>query len=386
MKKLKKNEQCEKYNDSISLCNKKTSIGKIQVKKFDELIENVIHVPLFNRIYEIKTEKSHMNIPESLQCDPKFSFVNDGVQKIITLINLFTYEEVLYNPIREKRPGYIYGNDDHVILDEKISKSKKNCDFCDIENRTASDPWGRIISPSRECCVASNIAKYQGYHSMIIPKQHSSIELSLSLIQDLLLTAKQWFDTVNALDSNAVYPHIMWDNLPRSSASQYHMHWQVNMRSNRYFGRTQQLYDAAERYKKIYESNLLQDIITVHETLGLAIRCNNVVAMAYITPIKEMEIMIISWSESYEIFGRMFYLALEVLFKDMNVRAISCGISLKAYNDNNYPTIARIINRGGAFDLRNDVGAMEFYGACNITNDPFVLAKALHDRFKNTTF
>ncbi len=44
---------------------------------------------------------------------------------------------------------------------------------------------------------------------------------------DMMQTALQWFERAHAVDPDSRFPHLMWDLLPKASASQIHPHAQV---------------------------------------------------------------------------------------------------------------------------------------------------------------
>lgn len=42
---------------------------------------------------------------------------------------------------------------------------------------------------------------------------------------------------VHTLDKQYKYPHLMWDSLPKASASQVHPHAQISLNPTRYYGK-----------------------------------------------------------------------------------------------------------------------------------------------------
>ena len=87
---------------------------------------------------------------------------------------------------------------------------------------------------------------------------------------------------------------------------------------------------------------------------------------------------------SHSCTATLLYTALQTLIQELHVRSISCGITFEPRDPKvaPYPAIARCVDRGNPFDRRNDVGAMEFYGAYNVASDPFAVGKALRRRFR----
>ena len=48
------------------------------------------------------------------------------------------------------------------------------------------------------------------------------------------------------------------------------------------------------RYEALYQSSYWADVVAVHEAMGLAVRLKDAVAMAYLTPTKEKEVVVVS--------------------------------------------------------------------------------------------
>ena len=88
--------------------------------------------------------------------------------------------------LRSDRPGYSAAlpPEQEAELKDLIKKSEDGCDFCNYEERTAADVWGRI--ESKLCYTASNVAKYQGYHTLVVARQHSPLDISLELVSALV--------------------------------------------------------------------------------------------------------------------------------------------------------------------------------------------------------
>jgi hypothetical protein len=140
---------------------------------------------------------------------------------------------------------------------------------------------------------------------------------------------------------------------------------------------------AALHYKAENGSDYFDDLYQVHLDLGLALEKNGIRILSYLTPIKEKEIMLFSPGLNNSFKERLY----EVLacFRDcMHVTAFNVGIAFPPLNSHtkgweDFPVVARIVDRGYPWDGSSDFGTMELYAASIISSDPFQVARALKE-------
>ena len=337
---------------------------------------------LFNRLYLVDEKQGRLFVPDtfSLKVKDMFKAYPGGSeslhfveqQTLVTIRNKITHDHSLFNRIRRYRPGYreVLSDEENDALTKQIDDSRGDkCDFCHPE-RTASDIWGKI--EGTHCYVASNVAKYEKWHSLLISKEHSPIKFSLEAMRDYLATANRWFQKVHETDRTAVAPHLMWDSTGRASASQIHQHLQMSINTH-YYTKAEIFREQAGRYAQMHGRNLWADMADVHDHLGLAIRRGTAVLLVHLTPIKEREIMVIGNSNSVE-FAELLYVAVRGLIDEAGSRSFSAGIVFEHQESPlMMPAVARVIDRGAPADVRNDAGAMEFYGSNNVGMVCFLL-------------
>ena len=325
-------------------------------------------------------------------------------QPIISVRNRVTEEMSIFNEIRRFRPGYTEGitpEDDAAVqklYDETTGADK--CDFCSV-NRTALDVFGRI--ESMHCYTASNIAKYEKWHSLLVGRNHNPLDFSVDILHDYLLTAKKWFQAVNSRDPSVAFPFASWDIGPRGSASQLHTHLQMAITPTRYFYRAERLRKDSALFEQMnLGANYFTELVKAHIELGLAEKVgDHAVVLSYLSPIKEKEIIILTTNDGSLDFARALNVSLSVLKEDFGVRALSLGFIFQplspttkdehfaetaenvALQLRGYPGIIRIVDRGAMFDKRADVGAMEFFGSNNVGADPFAIMPMLRRRLNS---
>lgn len=261
---------------------------------------------------------------------------------------------------------------------EEIARAEENCHFCHPEQQTSADPFGRVRG--RYCLTASNIAKCDGHHAVIIFDEHNPLAVSREAIVDGFLTARRWAERVREEDPAAKYFFFFWNCLWKSGASIIHGHAQATVAREMHYPRVEVLRRAMVAYREKYRSGYFADLFRVHEAAGLAWRWGAVKGFAYLAPVKEKEVFLLAGEpgpELYEAAARVI----------AGYRAISCGsfnlalmLPPLAKTDEDwegFPAIIRIVDRGDPAVRTSDIGAMELYAASVIVSDPFRMAEKI---------
>jgi hypothetical protein len=156
-------------------------------------------------------------------------------QPVTSVFNLYTHESTIFTPVRAKRPGS--GNaspEADKYVEQLNNESKDNCDFCKYESMTAQSNFPRV--ESMLTASSSNTFVYEGFHGIIFPRTHHPVKISEEQFKDMMETTVKWFKTAYSKNSSFKYPHMMWDILPKASASQPHPHVQVSLAPNHHYG------------------------------------------------------------------------------------------------------------------------------------------------------
>lgn len=370
-------------------------------KTVEKLRENdEIANSMLKRIYRIDSRFGTQIIPNSFKKktltyfghrDPRGNITeseNDVVkrienQKIISVYNKWTGEGSLFNSLRAMRPG-IRGADleeEKKYVSELIEKSKENCDFCHPEKYTPEDIFGRIHG--KYSITAANIAKYDSWSSLILFNDHNPIEFSFEEFSDYLDTGFAWFQSVYNHEAQYRFPFFVWNCLYRAGASQVHGHCQVLM-SEEPYAKLENIRKSCKLYKTETGADLLQDIYQVHDSLGLSVNHNDVGFFASITPLKEKEVVIISSKNpSHSNNVKMTLFKIMRCFIDvMGVYSFNLSISCPPMdNEDEYPYILKIVDRGSLRKPTSDMGGMELYGSSVVADDPYKVIKILKNAF-----
>ncbi|XP_019627622.1 PREDICTED: uncharacterized protein LOC109472346 [Branchiostoma belcheri] len=347
---------------------------------------------IFDDIYQVTRKSGQVVIPDTFQTKVlkwlgnNYDLLKDvKLQFVTTVFNLITHESSVFNPIRSKRPGVATGDRDVAsYVDELAKETENDCDFCAYQFKTAEDTFGRI--ESTHSATAANTFKYDSFHALILLKTHHPTAFSEEQFMDFTSTAMKWFMKCYDTDKQYRYPHLMWDSLPKASASQVHPHAQASLSAARHYGLMEHLHLSAEHYADQHDGdNYFSHLLQIHNALGLTTFLGNASAMAYLTPKKDHEVFIMSRT-SGEDFFRLIYYTIRTFIDDLKLPAFSMAMFLprlepfSAPTSEDIPAVARIITRGPPDNPRNDISSMELFGASNVNVDPF----AVIGHIKNT--
>ena len=324
---------------------------------------------LFNRLYSLAFTTGHQKVPAEMVpwVTARFRSVERvEAQRIVSIKNRFTGEHSLFNQLRTERP--IEAQSPMKVAE---IEDKEHCLFCQPETNTPADVFGRIRG--KYCITASNIAKYDVLHSLVIFKEHNPLLLQKEWLADYLNTAERWFEEVftHHWKESEVQKFMLWNCLWKSGASIIHGHMQLTATKERY-GKLEALEKAAADYNREFNADYFEDLYTVHEQLGLAkAPKKGEKILCYLTPIKEKEIIIFSSAKRSDEMADTLYTVLR-RYLDMGVQ--SFNLAIFQVHDR---YIARLVDRGSLSDRNSDIGAMELYAASVISSDPFKLARVI---------
>ncbi|MBN1483356.1 MAG: hypothetical protein JXA37_01420 [Chloroflexia bacterium] len=333
---------------------------------------------LFERIFHLSTTVGQLRPPESMfgWIEGYFGSV-EAVrrQRIVKLTNRVTLEGTLYNELRASRPQGPPKEDD---LEQLIAEGEGG-PFCRPLQGTPEDVFGRV--QGQHCVTASNIAKYDGFHGLVIFEQHHPLRFDRAAIADYLEAGRRWAEAAHQADPQAVYYLFMWNCLWKSGASILHGHAQTALGREMHYARVEALRQAAQRYRAAYGSDYFADLLRVQRALGLSRSYGPVEALAYLTPIKEREVLLLGPAVDDD-FVDALYAVLQAYVQRLGVRCFNLVLYLPPLAPvpedwSGFPgVLARLVDRGDPNNRTADVGAMELYASSVVSGDPFRLVEA----------
>lgn len=295
-------------------------------------------------------------------------------QHIVKVTNLITLEGALFNGLRASRPMEAQGNPE---VEAEIAKAGDP--FCHPETGTPADVFGRV--KGKHCITASNVAKYDGFHGLVIFDEHNPLAFTADAIADYLDTALAWARKAHNADNAARYFFFMWNGLWRAGASIIHGHAQMTLSRGIHYARVEALRRAALLYRVAHGTSYFDDLVAVHRSLGLATAYGNTQVLAHLTPVKEKETLLIGRRLDRDMADAL-YRVLDTFVHRLGVRSFNVAVYLRPIDAvqedwSDFPAIVRIVDRGDLTNRTSDIGAMELYASSVISSDPFRVIAAL---------
>lgn len=324
-------------------------------------------------------------------------------QTIVRVTNRLTLDTAMYNPLRALRPleaDASTGIDPDAALEQVIASYAGSSDmFRDPLRSTPADKFGRIRG--RHCVTASNVAKYDGWHGLVIFDEFHPLRFNRDQLHDYFANALRWIAHAHRADPTSRYPLITWNCLWKAGASIIHGHLQMILSKHMAVGQIERWRQAGIAYRQQYDSNLLTDLGAIHTTLDLGIPvADGVTGYATLTPIKDREVVILQssrlepdmWNDPE---AQDIRLALQPLWDSVYaiLRALIDGQQMRSFNlavylppcastDEDWsdmPVCARIVDRGKPMSRAVNFGAMEMFAGSIISIDPFSVAADIRD-------
>lgn len=332
----------------------------------------------FERIFHVSSCVGELRPPKEMHgwIEGYFGSVESVLkQRIIKVTNLVTLEGALFNELRARRPTEARTASDAVTE----ARSRVGDPFCRPERLTPQDVFGRVRG--EHCITASNVAKYDGFHGLVIFNEHDPLAFNAEQVADYVDTAYRWGLEANRSDPEAKYFFFMWNCLWRSGASILHGHAQMALGRGMHYAKVEHLRRVALLYRVGHGVGYFDDLFAIHDALGLAVDDGGVRIMAHLTPIKEKEVLLVS-GRLDDALKHSVYRVLKCFVETLGVRSFNLALCMRPIDTvpedwRGFPIVVRVVDRGDLSNRTADFGAMELYGSTVITSDPFRVAEAL---------
>ncbi len=298
-------------------------------------------------------------------------------QRIIKVTNRITLDGALFNTLRARRP---VDAQETVDVEQAIAASADD-PFCHPEEGTPADVFGRVRG--RHCLTASNIARYDGSHCVLIFDEHHPLRFARETVHDAVETAMAWACQAHSLDPQARYLFFLWNCLWRSGASIIHGHAQAVLTRGMHYAQVERWRRSALWYRLAYGVNYFDDLIAAQEALGLVIPRGDARILPSLTPIKDKETLIIAPTLSRDLLDAT-YDVLDTFVHRLGMTAFNLALYLRPIDHveedwNGFPAIVRLEDRGDPRLKTSDLGAMELFASSVVAGDPFQVADAIRE-------
>jgi hypothetical protein len=298
-------------------------------------------------------------------------------QRIVRVDNRVTFEGALFNELRALRPMEVKGGDEV----RATIASSANDPFCRPETGTPADTFGRVTG--KRGITASNVAKYDGFHGVLVFNEHDPLApLDAATVRDHLTTARRWAERALEEDPAARYYFLLWNCLWRAGGSIVHGHMQMTATRGTHYPRVELLRRQALAYDAQHRSDYFDDLWVVHNALGLGSESDGVRSIASLVPIKEREVVILGRPGADESTLAPAIAKAVAAYRAAGVVSYNMALYVPPLSPDGedwrrFPPLARLVDRGDPANKTSDIGAMELYAASVIAADPFRLAEAL---------
>jgi hypothetical protein len=332
-----------------------------------------------SRLYRVSTTVGRLDPPPEMTAwiEKLFGSV-DAVreQRIVRVTDLVTLQGALFNELRARRPLEVKGGDEaRRTIDEA-----RGDPFDHPETGTPADTFGRIRGTHG--VTASNIAKYDGYHGVLVFDEHDPLApVDEERVRDHLATARRWANAALEADPGARYYFLMWNSLWRAGGSIVHAHMQMTTTRGMHYPRIEALRRAAVAYRAATGHDYFDDAWAVHQGLGLGTEVGPARLYASLTPVKEREAVVLGRAGEDESTLAAGIARAIGAFRALGVVAFNMALYLPPLAPDGeewgrFPPHARLVDRGDPASRTSDIGAMELYAASVIASDPFRVAEA----------
>ena len=298
-------------------------------------------------------------------------------QRIVRVSNTVTFEGALFNDLRAMRPMEVKGADEV----RATIASSLNDPFSRPETGTPADIFGRV--EGQHGVTASNVAKYDGFHGVLVFKEHDPLApMDASAVRDHLSTARRWAERALESDGAGRYYFLLWNCLWRAGGSIVHGHMQMTATRGMHYPKIELLRRQALAYDALHKSDYFDDLWVVHDALGLGAELDGVRSIASLVPIKEREILILGRPGADESSLAPAIARAVATYRRAGVVSYNMALYVPPLSPDGedwrrFPPLARLVDRGDPANKTSDIGAMELYAASVVAADPSRLAEAL---------
>jgi len=333
-----------------------------------------------SRIFTVSTTTGRLDPPSEMEAwiTKLFGSV-DAVreQRIVRVTNTVTWEGALFNDLRAMRPMEVKGADEA----RATIAAAANDPFDHPLTGTPADTFGRI--EGQHGITASNVAKYDGYHGVLVFREHDPLApVDAAIVADHLRTCLRWGEAALEADPAARYLFVLWNCLWRAGGSIVHGHMQMTATRGMHYPIVERLRRQALAYAEREGRDYFDDLALVHDALGLAVDVDGVRVLASLTPIKERETLVIGRPGADAVTLAPAIARVVGAFRAAGVVSYNMAVLLPPLSPDaedwrRFPPLARLVDRGDPANRTSDIGAMELYAASVIASDPLRFAALL---------
>jgi hypothetical protein len=336
------------------------------------------------RIFRVDVAEGRTDPPAGMRpwLERQFGSV-DAVerQSVVRVTNRWSLDGSLFSPLRARRPVQEGNGGDWR---EQVEATRGD-PFCDPENRTPADTWGRVRG--RHMITGANAAMYDAHHGVIVFAEHDPLSYGHEQVVELLHVGREWAERSRAEDPHAVSYLLIWNCGPRAGGSMVHGHAQALLGRGAHYPQVERLRRDAAAYASATGGDYLSDLVACHRDLGLMIaEADGVATFAALAPVKEREVLVVGtpgMDERDPAFADAVARVAVAARDDLGIQAFNLALHrppLVTSQEDGWRAvgpIVHLVDRGDPGSTASDIGAMELYGASVVGGDPFDISERL---------
>ncbi len=186
--------------------------------QLDKLVERLPKKDrdLFHRLFSVSVAEGQLVAPKEMHpwITGRFGSLEAiEQQKIVKVTNKITLQGALFNELRANRPMEV---SDKVAIEDHLFEARRMDTFVDPLTGTPEDVFGRVTG--KACVTASNVAKYDGFHGLVIFDEYIPFRFTQESLTDYVDTSLEWARRAHQHDPQAKYFFLMWNCLWRAGA------------------------------------------------------------------------------------------------------------------------------------------------------------------------
>lgn len=327
----------------------------------------------FHRIFTVQVDRSRLVLPPPMvpRVEERFGSARAVEEQwVVRVTNRVTGEETVFNPLRGRRP---------MPCREGPTPAAPGDDpFADPYASTPADPFGRV--EGRFTVTGANLARAEVHHAVVVFGYADPLAFTAEALADHLETAYRWFQEAHRWDREAIFPLLTWNCLWRAGASIYHGHLQAFLARGHHYARVEMAHRSALAYRQELGRDYFEDLFAVHRDLGCGLERQGVRVMAYLTPVKEREVVLLAPRWDPGVAGPL-YRVLAGLRDSLGVRSFNLALWFPPLDGSweGFPLVARAVDRGEPGNPVCDIGAMELYAHSLVSSNPLELGERLRE-------
>lgn len=355
----------------------------------------------FERLFRVDISEGRCIVPASMRpwvTEHFGSVARVEHQQIVRVTNRITFDGALYNPVRAGRP-IVKTGDAGKTWDKKgpptnPSQARPHSPdiFADPLRTTAADVFGRVRG--QHCITTGNIARWEGQHAVVIFDEYDPLIFDREQMRDYFATSLNWAHLAHQHDPLARYLFWGWNGGLKGGASIPHAHAQVGLGRHQHYAQIERLRLAAQSYRAAHNSNYFEDLIAVHQDIGLGFSATGLPAFIYAAAWATKDIWIIGQAFD-DALANALCDTLRWLIDTTGMGAFNVGVLMPPLFDpapsdvnsdedwRGFPVIARIVDRGAPDMLSSDIGALDVFAHQVIAADPYQVIQSLPKQMLN---